>query len=154
MIFNINKIEEKAIITFNSGYNCAQSVLLPFSDILEFDKKTALQLASGFGAGMGRLQGTCGTVTGAYMVFGLYECQGCADNAEKKGKIYSMIQGFNKKFLQKHQTTDCKSLLNCDLKTEEGQQYYRENNLSETICEPCVKDSVRFVVEEINAFKE
>ena len=41
---------------FESGYNCAQAVLLAFCDELGFDKNTAAMLAAPFGGGMGRLR--------------------------------------------------------------------------------------------------
>lgn len=56
---------------FESGYNCAQAVLLAFCDDLGFDKNTAAMLAAPFGGGMGRLREVCGTVSGMYMVLGL-----------------------------------------------------------------------------------
>jgi len=40
---------------------------------------------------------------------------------------------------------NCRSLLNCDLKTEEGQQYFRDQHLSETVCEKCIGDSIRIL---------
>jgi len=62
------KKEDIAKSTFNNGYNCAQSVLTPFANQMGIDVSSTMKLASGFGAGMGRLQETCGAVTGAYMV--------------------------------------------------------------------------------------
>ena len=47
---------KKACEYFKDGYNCAQSVLLAFSDIIGFDKETSLKLSSSFGGGMGRLR--------------------------------------------------------------------------------------------------
>ncbi|MCL2797413.1 MAG: C-GCAxxG-C-C family protein, partial [Firmicutes bacterium] len=55
----------KAVELFNSGCNCAQAVFSVYCDELEIDKETALKIAHGFGAGMGRLQEVCGAVTGA-----------------------------------------------------------------------------------------
>ena len=63
---------EKAAETFNTGCNCAQAVLSSFDDILNKEKDELLAVSSGFGGGMGKLQNTCGAVTGAFMVFSLY----------------------------------------------------------------------------------
>ena len=49
---------------FENGYNCAQAVLLAFSDLTGLEERTALSLASSFGGGMGRLREVCGAVSG------------------------------------------------------------------------------------------
>jgi len=141
------KIEENALNLFNSGYNCAQSVLIAFSEILKIDKKIAGNIASGFGAGMGRLQNTCGAVTGAYMVIGLYANNENNDNIED---TYQKIQQFDKNFTQKNGTTICQTLINCDLNTTEGKTKFKEKNLKKTVCENCIKDSISFLLLQIN----
>ena len=55
---------ETAIAKFLEGYNCAQTVLYAFCDELQLEKNTALKLACGFGAGMGRNGEVCGAVSG------------------------------------------------------------------------------------------
>lgn len=56
---------------FQNGCNCAQAVLLAFCEDYGMDRETAMMIAASFGAGMGGLRETCGTVTGANMVIGL-----------------------------------------------------------------------------------
>lgn len=141
--------EDKAISSFKSGLNCAQAVLTAYSDDLSFDNNLALSISCGFGGGMGRLQETCGAVTGSFMVISIYNCKKYADNKDKKEETYSMIQKFSENFKSIHGVIDCKSLLKCDLKTEEGQFYAKENKLFETLCEKCISDSIRIVEELI-----
>ncbi len=138
---------EKAIGSFKSGLNCAQSVVSAYADDLEFDLPQALRISCGFGGGMGRLQETCGAVTGSFMVLGIYNCKKYQQNQERKNKTYAMIQEFNKRFKEIHGATDCRTLLNCDLRTEEGQQYLREHNLHEAVCESCIRDSIQIIQE-------
>jgi len=138
-------INEKAIASFKSGLNCAQAVLTAYSDDLNFDNHLALSISCGFGGGMGRLQETCGAVTGSFMVLGIYNCKKFSDNKERKEATYSMIQEFSKIFIQINGTTDCLSLLKCDLKTEEGNRYAKDNNLFGTVCEKCISDSVSII---------
>ena len=139
--------EEKAISSFRSGLNCAQAVLTAYSDDLSFDNESALCISCGFGGGMGRLQETCGAVTGSYMVLGIYNCKKYTDNKDRKEATYSMIQKFSDKFKSINGATDCKSLIKCDLKTEEGHQYAKENKLFETLCEKFITDSISIVKE-------
>lgn len=51
--------------------NCCQAVARAFSDTLALDEATLMDLASGFGSGMGTMEGSCGALVGAIMVAGL-----------------------------------------------------------------------------------
>lgn len=139
--------EEKAISAFKNGLNCAQSVVSAYAEDLDFDRSLALRMSCGFGGGMGRLQETCGAVTGSFMVLGIYNCKKYRDNNERKDKTYGMVQEFSRRFKAIHGTTDCRTLLDCDLRTEEGQQYLKVHNLHEVICEDCIKDSIQIIQE-------
>lgn len=139
---------DKAISAFRSDYNCAQSVLAAFSDDLNFDRNLALCISSGFGGGMGRLQKTCGAVTGAFMALGVHNCKKYFTNKERKEYAYAMIQEFNERFLELHGSCDCGALLNCNLNTEEGKAFARENNLFEIRCETFIRDAI-VILEEL-----
>ena len=54
-----------------SEMNCCQAVLVAFADRLGKSEAELLRLGSGFGAGMGTMEGTCGALVGAVMVAGL-----------------------------------------------------------------------------------
>ncbi len=66
---------------------------------------------------------------------------------ETKGKEANikMIQEFDEEFKKIHSSSKCSELLNCDLKTKEGQQYFAYNKLSETVCERCVMNAVELI---------
>jgi C_GCAxxG_C_C family probable redox protein len=136
---------EKTIESFRGGLNCAQTVVSSYADELKFDKEMAVSISCGFGGGMGRLQGTCGAVTGSYMVLGMYNCKKHADNKERKAATYEMVQRFNEKFLEANGSTDCISLLNCEIKSDEGQLKAKESGLFVTVCEKCIIDSIAIV---------
>ena len=51
--------------------NCCQAVVRTFADVLEMPEDKLMQLAAGFGSGMGTMEGTCGALVGAIMVAGL-----------------------------------------------------------------------------------
>ena len=81
-------------------YNCAQSVLLPFADVVGVDADTLFKMAANFGGGM-RVASTCGAVTGALMALGL---AGCDDPA--------MVQEIFRRVRENHENTYiCKDLL-------------------------------------------
>ena len=137
---------------FDSGFNCAQSVLTPFARQMNIDVNTALKLSSGFGAGMGRTQGTCGALTGAYMVLGLKFGKQFPDDASNE-KVVKMIQDITHKFESEHGFTSCSDLLKVDLKTEEGQATFNMKNLHTTVCTHCVNSAVSLLEEIIEENK-
>jgi len=144
-----NNTEKKAIESFRSGLNCSQAVFSAYAEKLDFDEKLALSVACGFGGGMGRLQETCGAVTGAFMAIGVHTCKKYTDNRERKEVSYTLIQDFSRRFKKIHSTTDCIDLLGVDLKTQEGSRIANEKNLFGTICEKCISDSIK-IVNELN----
>ena len=145
----LKTIEEKALASFRAGLNCAQAVVTSYSDKMNYDNGLALSISCGFGGGMGKLQETCGAVTGSFMVLGIYNCIKFSDNKERKEATYPMVQKFSEQFKHINGSTDCISLLKCDLKTEEGNRYAKENNLFGTVCEKCISDSIRIISELI-----
>ncbi len=136
---------EEAVKIFDSGYNCAQAVLLAFSEKFNIDKDSAVKIASGFGGGMARMQETCGAVTGGIMIAGLAFTNIMEDNATNKERVYYIISQFIMRFKEKYGTIKCSELLNCDRNTEEGQRYYEKNNLQQNICRNCVEDVTRLL---------
>ena len=62
---------EAARANFLNGYNCSQSIILAFEDLLPMEKSQLLKISSPFGGGMGRLREVCGSVSGMFMIVGL-----------------------------------------------------------------------------------
>ena len=116
---------------FFDKYNCAQSVLTAFAEDYGLDKDKALSVAAGFGGGIGRLQETCGAVTGAVMVLGLASGFKEGDSRDKINGIYDKARSFIDDFKREKGTVNCRELLNCDLLSEEGHKYFVEHNLRE-----------------------
>ncbi|MCR5112365.1 MAG: C-GCAxxG-C-C family protein [Acholeplasmatales bacterium] len=56
--------------------NCAQSVISALIDLTDADINTLLPATSGFAAGMGNMEGTCGAFVGANIILGLIVKQG------------------------------------------------------------------------------
>ncbi|MFX1377466.1 MAG: C-GCAxxG-C-C family protein [Promethearchaeota archaeon] len=139
---------EKVISSFRGEFNCAQSVLSSYSSKYGLDKDTALKLSTGFGGGMGRMQNTCGAVSGAFMVIGLRYGRGLNDDKEAREKTYEIIREFSKRFQEIHGSIICKELLDCDINTPEGREFYDRNDFFEKKCFQYVKDSAK-ILEQI-----
>ena len=72
--FSPEERSQKAQALFKQGFNCTQSVILAFADVLEAsgiaDEKLLKIIGSGFGGGMGRLREVCGAFSGCTMMAG------------------------------------------------------------------------------------
>jgi len=145
----MNKKTETALQKFESGNNCAQSVLYTYSEDVNIEKDTALKIAWGFGAGMGRKQEVCGAVTGGVIIIGAKYGKPQDDKQAATEVIYSKTRELMNRFQAKHGTFICLELLNgCNLMTAKGQKYFNENNLKDKICNECVCDVVH-ILEDI-----
>ncbi len=131
-----------------SGFNCAQSVFMPFAAEGGLDQAAAAKVASSFGAGMARLQETCGAVTGGFMAIGLRHGFSRADDQTARDIVLRQSKELAARFKEKFGTLKCGDLLGCDLNTDEGQALHKERNDRELICLQCVKFAAS-VVEEM-----
>ena len=137
---------ERAISKFTGGYNCAQSVFYAFCEDLGIDEDTALKIACGFGGGIGRKGEVCGAVTGVIMALGVKYGRGENEDGAAVETTYAKTREFMGQFAEKHGSCLCRELLNgCDLATEEGQTTFREKELKNKICIPCVRSAVEIV---------
>ena len=127
--------------------NCAQSVFAAYAADYDLDKAKALQVALGFGAGMGRLQKTCGAVTGALMVLGLASGFKDGDGRSKIDDVYRKVRQLTDDFIAQKGTIKCRDLLGCDLLTEEGQKFFKERNLRDNC-----RDYVRLCCELLDKY--
>ena len=63
--------------------NCCQAVLVAFADEAGRNEEDLLRLGTGFGSGMGTIEGTCGALVGAIMVSSLHSEKGAAMAASR-----------------------------------------------------------------------
>ena len=102
---------EKAVELFVEGYNCAQAVLLAFSDVTGLDDSFAAKMISSFGGGIGRLREVCGAVSGMAAVAGiLYGYDSPTDDTAKM-KHYELVQQLAAAFRQQAGSIICRELL-------------------------------------------
>lgn len=102
---------EKAVELFYTGYNCAQSVLLAFSDMTGFDESTSLRLASSLGAGIGGAREVCGAVNVAAMVYGLVRGYEIPNDVKVKRAHYAKVTELLDAFRADYETVICRELL-------------------------------------------
>ncbi len=102
----------KAAELFLSGSNCAQSVVLAFSDVTGLEDHFAARMSSSFGGGMGRMREVCGAVSGMLLVLGLL--YGYEDPGEKdihKREHYKAVQELAGAFREACGSIVCREIL-------------------------------------------
>jgi C_GCAxxG_C_C family probable redox protein len=124
---------------FMSGFSCAQAVLQPFAAESAIGADEGLRIASSFGAGMARLQETCGAVTGGFMAIGLRRGFSRPDDQQARDVVLKQSKELAARFKERFGSLKCRDLIGCDLNTDEGQRIHKEQNQREKICLECVK---------------
>ncbi len=142
---------EKAAELFKKGFNCSQAVFTAFAPELGVDEQSALKLACPFGAGMARMQNTCGAVTGAFMAIGLKYGKSAEGDTESRDRSYRLTQEFAKQFTAMHGTIECRTLLGADINTPEGQKVIQEKELFKTLCLQLVRDAAMIAEKLTNS---
>ena len=133
---------DDAVACFNEKFNCSQSILSTYCTEFGLDRQTALRLACGFGAGMGRLQETCGAVTGAYLLLGLIHGNTSSEDESAKEKTYALIREFSARFTEINKTTNCRELLGVDLINGNKQEASMKVR---TTCPKMVRDAATII---------
>jgi len=106
------------------------------------DNEMAYKIASGFGAGMGRLCETCGAVTGAFMVIGLQYGHSSHDDKDNKEKTYTLVQEFTRRFKERNQSIKCEDLLGTHLLTGDNEKAVMR---VKAICPKMVRDAAEIL---------
>jgi C_GCAxxG_C_C family probable redox protein len=144
-----NRIEE-VVKTHAEGFSCAQALMAVYGPELGIDRETALKVAGGFGGGMGRMAGTCGAVTGAFMVIGLVHSMTKKGDLQQKERSYEVIRKFAEKFRERNRTLVCRELMGVDVSTPEGFAESKSKNIARTVCPKFVRDAAE-ILEELLA---
>ncbi len=136
--------EEKAVLLFGGGYNCAQSVFGVFCEENGLDIKTALKLSNGFGGGV-RCGELCGAVSGAILSISLK----CGFYIEKdfvqKNYCNTKAYEFIEKFKSENNSVLCRDLLGVDIKSPQDHNIPWVQELHKKICPRIVASAVRII---------
>lgn len=116
MMSEINRAD-RAEALFREGYNCSQTVLATFADVVfpELSEAEAIKAAalhaSAFGGGVGGLREVCGAVSGMAMVTSYVK--GYSDPQDHKGKkaLYRITQDMCAEFEKRMNSIICRDLL-------------------------------------------
>ena len=137
---NIEEREARAREYFTAGYNCAQAVVMAFSDIMSLDEVGAARIAAPFGGGMGRMREVCGAVSGMTMVAGAISPATDPKNMVERKNNYVLVQHFAAMFREQNGDIVCRRLLSLEPREENAEtampsqrtaEYYKKR--------PCVE---------------
>ncbi len=120
-------IEDRARRNFNSGYNCAESVLLAVSKEPRLSRlslgSVIPRIATGFGGGIGRNGDVCGALSGGVMAISL--ALGRDRSEESRDPCYPAVDRFYNDFVKTFGSCKCRELTGVDLKTPQGLEAYQ-----------------------------
>lgn len=135
---------ERARKNFLSGYNCCQSVLLAFSDILEGNKlaeENILKLiGSGFGGGFAKMRQVCGSFSGCTIMAGFIRPADTVQIEMRKAN-YALVREMAEEFKRRNKgTIICGELLGINGQksekpepSERTEEYYNKRPCPEII---------------------
>lgn len=151
-IIDVEQRVARAEEFFNSGYNCCQSVVLAFADIIGLEATLAATISAPFGGGMGRLREVCGAVSGMTMVAGFLSPCPTADDSVAKKANYALVQYFAEQFRVQNGAIVCRTLLGLDhakdnpTPSPRTAEYYKKRP-----CGMLVGDAARIVAQYLNS---
>jgi len=125
---------------FNKGYNCAQSVLLAFSDDIPISFEAAAKAASSFGGGVGKMREICGAISGMAMAAGLIYGPDTLDREQKEAHG-RRIRDLSEKFRREYGSIVCRELL--------AFQEEREGKAGALSCRDLVKTAAEILERSI-----
>lgn len=152
--FSPEERRNRAMSLFRQGYNCCQSVILAFSDLLSGDitEKQLAVLGSGFGGGMARMREVCGSFSGAVMMAGFISPASDPSVKESRRDNYALVQKFAEEFRRLNGgSIVCRELLGLTQTAKEGPtpsertpEFYRKRP-----CEQIIGNAAFIVAERI-----
>lgn len=102
---------ERAADLFLQGYNCCQSVVLAFADLLPLGELELKSLASGFGGGFGRMREVCGCVSGMTLLAGFISPADDPTDIPARTANYALVQKFAAAFRTSQGSIICREIL-------------------------------------------
>lgn len=101
---------EQTIKLHDKGYNCAQSVLCTYCDLVGLDRETAFKIGEGLGKGLGNMEGSCGALTAACVLAGFYMSSANLEEPDSKQRTYAVTRDIVEHFQHNTGTLRCREI--------------------------------------------
>jgi C_GCAxxG_C_C family probable redox protein len=129
-----------AIVRFKAGWTCSQVVLGAYCEAYSLNTDTAKAISCGFAGGM-RCGETCGAVTAAIMVIGLWSAKVCPDETEQKKLCFETVSKFLNEFQNRRSDMKCRDILGYDIRDNEARKKYPGQQGK--VCPQVIENSIR-----------
>ncbi|HEX9933912.1 MAG TPA: arsenic resistance N-acetyltransferase ArsN2 [bacterium] len=130
----------RSLELFESQFRCAESVLIAVTESRGVKDACIPRIATGFCSGLARTGGLCGAVAGSILAMNWFT--GRSRGGESTDLNYDLVQHAIRNFMDKFGSVDCRTLIGCDLATEEGRMVFKANALIEK-CREYVAEAAR-----------
>jgi len=146
----LSEREERTQQIYDSGYNCAESVLKSCQELYGLPGAEVVpKVATGLGGGIGRKGSVCGALSGGILALGLAMGRMDPKDTESRDRVYGQARQLFERFEREFGTVLCSNLTQCDLATPEGQQKFKELGLHKNLCSKFVQGMVKWVGEAL-----
>ena len=129
-------------------YNCAQAVLMPFSEKLGLTEAQAQDLGSLFAGGM-YCGATCGAITGALMALGLKYGHCELGDEEAKATMLAKKAAFEQKFAEENGSLICRELVGYDFSKEGELEQAMNEGILLDLCPKLALSACKIIAEMI-----
>ncbi|MBN2105644.1 C_GCAxxG_C_C family protein [bacterium] len=136
---------------FDSGFYCAESVLLAVAEHYQIQSDIIPKIATGFCGGMALKDGYCGALTGGVLAINIISGRKDPDIAVDTN--FRLVQQFLERFHNKYHSRYCTEILQCNLSRAEELTRFRSSDMIET-CKQVVEETTGMVIEVLQSFNE
>jgi C_GCAxxG_C_C family probable redox protein len=144
--FQMENSIRKSKELFDSGFGCAEAVLMMAAEYKNIQSDLIPKIATGLCGGVSKTNGMCGAVSGSVLAISmLYGRKKVEDSREN---LNAKTQAFIKEFNEQYGAVGCTALTGCDLGTDEGLVKFDELNMHAK-CREFVGEATRMILQLI-----
>lgn len=139
MKIDIEQRVARAREAFEQGYNCSQSVVVAYADVLGQEPEVLASLVAPLGGGMGRLREVCGAVSGMFMVSSAAYRGASNTDRTVRTQLYTGVQQLAERYRSECGSIVCRELLglkqqsDAPIPEERTPDYYRRRPCAEYV---------------------
>jgi C_GCAxxG_C_C family probable redox protein len=124
-------------------YGCAETTYMVLAEAFGLADPPDPSLAMALNGGVAWWGGTCGAVTGAALAVGQLAGRRLPDHKEAKRTARQVLSQYMEAFQREWGAVDCRTLVGCDIRTEEGHRAFIEKGLWRDLCMRQIAFAVR-----------
>ena len=140
-----------ALQSAEKGFLCSESIIIALSRTLNVKSDTIPRIATGFGAGIGRLGEVCGAVSGAIMGLGLQFGRNQVGETTSETSPHEFGTAMANLFIARFGHLRCRDLIGLNLAVDEDRRAYKELKLWETRCRDIVRITTGLAYDLLDA---